>query len=121
MAAVSTRTLVLRPLRRTVFALGAAPMLVAVSLGFATTACAKDGASYKAGWATGVGWARETIEVAGVGGVPDAEVLGTCPRIAKSAENTLTYYYNGGRIPGASITQADFVAGCIDGARSVIG
>ena len=61
-----------------------------------------------------------TLALAGAGGVPDAEVVGTCPRIAKSAENTPTYYYYGGRIPGASITHSDFVSGCIDGARSVI-
>ena len=107
--------------------LGAAASVVVVAVTFSPTACAKDGASYKAGVATGVGWAQDTLAVAGVGGVPDAEILGTCPGLAKSAENTQMYYYYyyyyyyGGQIPGASITHADFVNGCIDGARSVIG
>jgi hypothetical protein len=119
MAILSARMLrIRRPNLRVL--LGAAASVVAVTVTFAPTACAKDGASYKAGVATGVGWARDTLAVAGVGGVPDAEILGTCPGLAKSAQNTQMYYYYGGQIPGASITHADFMNGCIDGARSVI-
>lgn len=88
---------------------------------FASAACAKDAASYQAGWVTGVGWAANLLPTAGPVGIPDAEVTATCPALARSAEATTTYYFEGGRVPGSQIVHADFVSGCMAGARSVIG
>lgn len=94
----------------------------------------RDDASYNAGQATGVDWARQTMtsrggSVAGQvilgdrgpGPVSDAEIVGTCPEIAHTAENTQTYYYPGGQIMGRDIHDSDFIKGCLDGARSVVG
>ena len=94
---------------------------VTAAVVLASTACAKDGASYKAGWATGVNWAGNLLPNAGPVGIPDAEVTATCPSLARSAEGTVTYYFQTGRIPGAQIVHSDFVSGCVAGARSVIG
>ena len=91
------------------------------AIALAPAACAVDDASYEAGWVTGVGWATNLLPNAGPVGIPDAEVAATCPSLARTAEATATYYFQGGRIPGAQISHPDFVDGCVDGANSVIG
>ena len=96
---------------------------------------ARDDASYKAGRATGADWARQTMSSGGAGSwprgailgnggpgpVPDAEIVGTCPELASFAEKDQVYYYQGGQIRGRDIHHDDFIKGCLDGARSVVG
>lgn len=107
--------------KRTAIASAATGIMALSAVAFAGTACAKDGASYQAGRATGMGWANATLASAGGGGIPDAEIQGICPELAASAARTQTYYYSGGQIPGTEIVNADFISGCLNGARSAIG
>ena len=87
---------------------------------FPATACARNDASYQAGWAAGAQWATQLLPTAGAFGIPDVEVTAMCPRLSQSAEGTLTYYFHGGQIPGSEIVHSDFVGGCVAGVRSVI-
>lgn len=102
-------------------AIGSIGLIAAVGITLPATAWARNGESYEAGWATGAGWARETLRVAGTYGISDAEVVYTCPGLANSAASSLTYYYQGGKISGGKIVHADFVKGCVDGAHDTIG
>jgi hypothetical protein len=114
-----------------------AAVILAVGLAFGVSlnANARDDASYSAGRSTGVSWAQDTMQTAGPGSarqavilgtagpgfIPDSEILGTCPEQANFAQKDLVYYYSGGQINGREITRDDFISGCIDGARSVVG
>jgi hypothetical protein len=124
-------------LRNTWIAATIAAVILAVgfALGIALTANARNDASYSAGWATGVSWAQDTMHTAGPGSaqqaeilgtagpgfVPDSEILGTCPEQADFAQKDLAYYYSGGQINGPDIRRDDFISGCVDGARSIVG
>jgi hypothetical protein len=103
-----------------IVALGAVVIVAVVVIVVVVSVAGRDESSYKAGLAAGASWARDTVAVAGAGGVPDAEIVGTCPGLASFAENAQTYYYSDGQIAGPKIHHADFVKGCVDGARSVI-
>lgn len=108
--------------RPIVWSVGIGVAIIAiVSIAIVGKATSRDKDSYKAGWDTGVSWARNTLAGAGSAGVPDAEIIGTCPGLARYAENAQTYYYASGNMAGAKIRDADFVAGCVNGARTIVG
>lgn len=116
-------------------AIAAAVVAVGLALGVTLIANARDESSYGAGRATGITWAQgmvrtagrgsppraEILGTAGSGYVPDAEILGICPEEADFAQKALVYYYSGGEIGGRDIRRDDFITGCVDGARSVLG
>lgn len=96
----------------------------------------RDDASYGAGWSTGLHWAQDTMANLGQGtssqaiilgtttgpeSISDSEILGICPEKATYAEHDLVYYYTGGQMNGHDIKREDFISGCINGARSVVG
>jgi hypothetical protein len=110
-------------------------LAVGLAFGVAQNANPRDDASYSAGRSTGVSWAQDTMHTSGPGSarqavilgtagpgfIPDSEILGTCPEQADFAQKDLVYYYSGGQINGRDIKRDDFISGCVDGARSVVG
>ncbi|BBY32426.1 hypothetical protein [Mycolicibacter minnesotensis] len=112
-----------RPIVWIVWSVGIGVAIIAiVSIAIAAeNATATDKDSYKAGWETGASWARNTLIVAGAVGIPDAEIIGTCPGLARYAENAQMYYHASGNMAGAKIRHADFIAGCVAGARRIVG